>query len=146
MSSSVLVPVSHDGGMDAYRPRKGGPTPRRSYTPEQKLDHVKAYDAACAGGGGAGGGYLREHGLYSSQLSEWRRLRDAGVLEGGKAGARIGKLTPEQAEIARLRRDLELANRRLARTEAALEIMGKARMLSQDLRESTAHDMKDGGS
>jgi hypothetical protein len=36
-----------------------------------------------------------------------RKLRDAGVLEGKKPGERIGRLSPEQAEIARLRREIE---------------------------------------
>lgn len=84
---------------------------------------MNAYEAACEQRDG--GAYLRENGLYSSQMTDWRRMRDAGVLEGKQAGEKIGRLTAEQAEVARLRRDLELANKRLARTEAALEIMGK---------------------
>jgi len=74
MSSSTLTPVPHDGRMDASQPRFGGPTRRRSFTPAQKLDHVAAYEAALAQGGG--GAYLRQEGLYSSQITEWRRLRD----------------------------------------------------------------------
>jgi transposase len=34
-------------------------------------------------------------------MTEWRRLRDAGVLAGKKAGESIGKLSAEQAENAR---------------------------------------------
>jgi hypothetical protein len=41
-----------------------------------------------------------------------------------------------QAEIAGLRRQLDVAQRRLARTEAALLIMGKAQALLEDLYES----------
>src|SRR5450756_431171 len=52
MSSSTLTPVPHDGRMDASQPRFGGPTRRRSFTPAQKLDHVAAYEAALAQGGG----------------------------------------------------------------------------------------------
>ena len=51
---------------------------------------------------GDGGGYLRREGLYSSLISEWRKQRDAGVLSGRKPGEKVGKLTAEQAEIARL--------------------------------------------
>jgi hypothetical protein len=29
---------------------------------------------------------LREQGIYSSQITEWRKLRDAGVLAGKKPG------------------------------------------------------------
>ncbi|HZX98578.1 MAG TPA: IS3 family transposase [Dermatophilaceae bacterium] len=116
--------------MDASQPRFGGPTRRRSFTPAQKLDHVAAYEAALTQGGG--GAYLRQEGLYSSQITEWRRLRDAGVLAGKSAGAKIGRPTAEQAEIARLRRQLDLAQRRLSRTEAALSIMGKTHALLEE--------------
>jgi len=135
MSISTISPPRENGSMSNPGPRSGGPTPRRSFTPEQKLAHLAAYDAACADGSG-GGAYLRREGLYSSQITEWRKLRDAGVLEGRKPGAKIGKLTPEQAEIARLRRQLEVSERTLARTTAALSIMEKARQLLEDISES----------
>ena len=122
MSSSTLTPVLHDGGMDPSQPRSGGPT-RRSFTPAQKLEHLASYEAAAASG--TGGAYLRQQGLYSSQITEWRKLRDAGVLSGKSAGARVGRPSAEQSEIAR-RRQLDVAQRRLSRTEAALDIMGKA--------------------
>ena len=95
-----------------------GLTSRRSFTSTQKLDHLAAYEAAAEHG--QGGAYLRSHGLYSSLISEWRRFRDAGVLAGKRPGEKIGRLTAEQAEIARLRRQLEKTERRLATTQAAL--------------------------
>jgi transposase len=67
---------------------------------------LAAYENACLKN--EGGAFLRAEGLYSSQMTEWRRLRDAGVLEGKKAGESIGKLSAEQAENARLRRQLEV--------------------------------------
>ena len=70
-------------------------------------------------------------------MCEWRRQRDAGVLAGKKPGEKIGRLTAEQAEIARLRRQLDKAERRLATTEVALEIMGKARELLEGLTKSS---------
>ena len=133
MRSSSLAPVPHDGRMDPSQPRTGGPT-RRSFSPAQKLEHLAAYEAAAAGG--TGGAYLRQQGLYSSQITEWRKLRDAGVLAGKSAGARVGRPSAEQSEIARLRRQLDLAQRRLSRTEAALDIMGKAHALLEDISES----------
>lgn len=115
-------------------PRAGGPRPRRSFTAREKLDHLAAYEAACADNGG--GAYLRAEGLYSSQVTEWRRLRDAGVLEGKAPGERVGRPSAEQAEIARLTRELELTRRRLAKTEVALDIMGKAHALLGEISES----------
>ena len=135
MRSSTLTPVHDDVRMDPSQLRSGGPT-RRSFTPAQKLAHLASYEAAVAGG--TGGAYLRQEGLYSSQITEWRRLRDAGVLAGKSAGARVGRPTAEQAEIARLRRQLDLAERRLSRTEAALSIMGKAQALLEEISESAS--------
>ena len=120
--------------MDPSQPRAGGPIRRRSFTPAQKLEYVAGYEAALAQG--SGGAYLRQEGLYSSQITEWRRLRDAGVLAGKSAGAKIGRLSAEQSEIARLRRQLDMAERRLSRTEAALDIMGKTHALLEEISKS----------
>lgn len=119
-------------------PRSGGPTPRRTFTPAQKLDHLAAYEAAILRN--EGGGYLREQGIYSSQITEWRKLRDAGVLAGKKPGEKIGRLTAEQAEIARLRRQLDKAEQRLSTTEVALTIMGKAHELLEQLSKSSRNE------
>jgi transposase len=135
MSSSVLsslTAIVDDGGMSA--PRAGGPSRRRSFTPAQKLRHVTEYEAACETG--QGGAYLRAEGLYSSLISEWRRLRDSGLLDGKEPGTKIGRPSPDQAELARLRRDLAAAQRKLATTEIALGIMGKAHALLEQISES----------
>ncbi len=133
MSSPVLSAVGHDGGMSSSGPRAGGPTRRRSYTPTQKLDFLVQYEAAVLSN--EGGAFLRREGLYSSQMTEWRRLRDAGVLEGKKAGESIGRLSKDQAEIARLRRQLEVTQGRLKTSEAALGVLGKLHALLEDLSE-----------
>ena len=75
--------------------------------------------------------------MYSSLISEWRRLRDAGVLAGKQPGDKIGRLSAEQVEIARLRRRLDKAERRLVTTQAALQIMGKAHELLEVLAKSS---------
>ena len=93
---------------------------------------------ACEHGGG--GAYLRREGLYSSLISEWRKQRDAGVLAGKRPGEKVGRLTAEQAEIARLTRELARANKRLHTTEAALDIMGKAHALLESLSERADFD------
>ena len=86
--------------------RAGGPSRRRSFTPSEKLGHVQAYKQACARQ--QGGAYLRREGLYSSLVVEWRRLRDAGVLDAKNPGRKVGRPSAEQAELARLRRQLEV--------------------------------------
>lgn len=137
MSSPVLSAVREDGPMSSTGPRAGGPTPRRSFTPSQKLEFLTSYETACRSN--EGGAFLRREGLYSSQMTEWRRQRDAGVLQGKKAGEPIGKLSKDQAETARLRRQLEVTQGRLEKTEAALELMGKL----QAFLENASQDMPD---
>lgn len=135
MTSTVLSGPSgivDDGEMSS--PRSGGPTRRRSFTPAQKLRHLAEYEAACQEG--HGGAYLRREGLYSSLISEWRRLRDAGLLEGKEPRSKVGRPTAEQAELARLRRRVAEAEAKLATTQTALDIMGKAHALLEQISES----------
>ncbi|MGI8537185.1 MAG: hypothetical protein ACR2K2_11965 [Mycobacteriales bacterium] len=58
------------------------------------------------------------------------------MLSGKEPGAKLGRPSAEQAEIARLRRQLKDRARRLATTETALEIMGKAHALLEQISES----------
>jgi transposase len=138
MASSVLPAIVDDVVMSRRGPRAGGPKPRRSFTPAQKLAHLGAYDEACQSG--QGGAYLRREGLYSSQVTEWRKLRDGGLLEGQPAGAKIGRPNADQIEIARLKALLSKSERRATRSEAALEIMGKLHGLLEEISESTPDD------
>lgn len=134
MSSSTLTSslsaVVDDGAMSSSHPRAGGPR-RRTFTATDKLAHLAAYEAACEER--QGGAYLRREGLYSSLVSEWRQLRDAGLLEGRQPGQAIGRPNKDQAEIARLRQQLEVTERRLATTETALGLMGKAHDYAGDV-------------
>lgn len=139
MTISSMVPVEDNDRMDPSHPRADGPR-RRAFSPADKLAHLEAYEQACETN--EGGAYLRREGLYSSLISEWRKQRDAGVLDGKQAGTKVGKLTAEQAEIARLKRELARANKRLTTTEAALDIMGKAHALLESLSERADSDDK----
>jgi transposase len=138
--------VSAPGGPRADQPR------RRVFTPEYKLAMVAAYDRAAPGERGA---LLRRERLYHSHIIEWRKARDAGTLVARGAAEqtetvpdehapstaarrrRRGTNTAEQAELERLRRQNEKLARDLARSQAALEIMGKAHALLELLSEST---------
>lgn len=125
--------VSSSGGPRADQPR------RRVFTAEYKLAMVAEYDRAT--GPGERGALLRREGLYHSHIIEWRKARDAGTLvarsgvepladaeegeEPSSTPRRRGRTSAEQAELERLRRQNEKLARDLARTQAALEIMGK---------------------
>ena len=123
------APVADDGVVSprAERPR------RRAFTAEYKLHFLAEYEAAEPGQRGA---LLRREGLYSSHLVEWRRARDAGALAGLEGKPRPAKRTPEQVENERLRARAERAEAELARTKAALDIVGKAHALLELLSES----------
>lgn len=140
--SSSLTAVRDDGRVTSPGPRAGGPGSRRSFTAQQKFEHLAAYEAALEEG--RGGEYLRQNGLYSSLISEWRRVRDAGALTGKAPGDRVGKLSAEQVEIARLRRQLDVAERRLATTQVALDIMGKAHELLEDISRGSTDERGSG--
>ncbi len=62
--------------------------------------------------------------------------------EGKRPGEVIGAPSREQAEIARLRRQLAKAEQKLATTEIALQIMGKAHALLEQISESADTDPK----
>jgi transposase-like protein len=123
------APIPDDGVVSprAERPR------RRSFTAEYKLQFLAEYEAAQPGERGA---LLRREGLYSSHLVEWRRARDAGALAGLEGQTRPARRTPEQVELERLRRDKAQVEAELARTKAALDVVGKAHALLELLSES----------
>jgi transposase-like protein len=139
MSTPSLIEDDNER-MPSQHPRSDGPRRRRAFTTSEKLAHLSAYEAACEHNDG--GGYLRREGLYSSLISEWRKQRDAGALAGKKPGEKIGKLSAEQVEIARLTRENARLNKRLNTTETALDIMGKAHALLESLSERADSDEK----
>lgn len=134
LTTADLVGRAQTGGVDeiddpAPRPK------RRSFTAEEKLAHLDAYDAL-AKGSDERGGYLRREGLYSSHLSEWRKQLDRGAMAGLGGKARPAKRTADQVEVAKLRRRNKALEVELARTQTALEITGKVHALLELISES----------
>ena len=130
LTTADLPTAAADDG--AMSPRSDRPR-RRVFTAEYKQKILAEYDAADPA---ARGVLLRREGLYSSHLSEWRKARDSGALGGLAPAARPGKKSAEQVENARLKARAERAERELAKTKAALEIVGKAHALLEMLSES----------
>jgi transposase-like protein len=114
---------------------------RRVFTPEYKLAMVAEYENAPNGEKGA---ILRREGLYSSHIIEWTRARDAGRLGGNLAEsatpAKRAKKSAEQVELEKLRRQNDKLTSDLTKTRMALDIMGKAHALLEQLSESAAND------
>jgi transposase-like protein len=115
------------------------------FSPEYKLAMVTEYENAPNGEKGA---ILRREGLYSSHIIEWTRARDAGALTGGpalggpaeSAPVKRAKRTAEQVELEKLRRRNEKLESDLKKTRMALDIMGKAHALLDELSESAEND------
>jgi transposase len=114
---------------------------RRVFSPEYKLAIVTEYENAPNGEKGA---ILRREGLYSSHVIEWTRARDAGALTNGPADpaapSKRPKKTAEQVELEKLRRRNAKLEADLTKTRLALDIMGKAHALLEELSESAEND------
>jgi len=131
LTAADLLTGSVENG--AMSPRSDQPR-RRSFTAKYKLDILTEYDAATPAERGV---LLRREGLYSSHLSEWRKARDSGALAGlTPPASRSGTTSAQDKENAKLKARAERAERELAKTRAALEIVGKAHALLEMLSES----------
>ena len=121
------------------RPVDPAPRPtRRSFTAEYKAAVVAEYEAAPHGDKSA---VLRREGLFHSHVQEWTRARDSAALAGSTNGSSgrstTARLSRAERETERLRAENARLNAKLAQTQAALSIMGKAHELLASLAEST---------
>lgn len=98
---------------------------RRQFSAEYKRRIVREADACTEPG--AVGALLRREGLYSSHLTEWRRvIREAetNALVPQKRGPKA-KVDPAAIENARLRRENELLKAELRKAEVIIDVQKK---------------------
>ena len=120
----MLLPQNDAAAELSDRPR------RRSFTAQDKLRILAETDRAAETGGI--GAILRREGLYSSNLTDWRRQRDAGAIGGlspAKRGPKAAEPNPLAAELVRLQQDHARLTRRLTRAEAIIDIQKKVAAL-----------------
>ena len=94
---------------------------RRRFSAAYKARIVRKADA-CSELGEIGA-LLRREGLYSSQLAAWRKqYRDGAeaALADDKRGRKLSK-NPLEAELEKLRRELERTNKKLKQAELIIE-------------------------
>ena len=115
------------------------PPTRRTFTPDQKLAILAAYEEATEPG--AKGALLRREGIYSSQITEWRKARDAGSFAALEAKPRAAR-SADPREADRLRKKNKRLEAELAKTRTALDIVGKAHALLEMLSESADTEEK----
>ena len=125
MTMTTADTVSDDGAMGprAERPK------RRRFTAEYKAAILAEYDNAERTERGV---ILRREGLYSSHLAEWRKAAEAGAQTGLGPAAQDRR----DRDIAALTARAEKAEAELARTKAALDLVGKAHALLETISES----------
>jgi transposase len=98
---------------------------RRYLTVAYKLKVLETVAALREQEHGAVGAYLRKEGLYYSSISFWEKLRDQGLLTKSKKGPREKNHDALLAENKQLRRKLQQAEKRLAKTELIVELQKK---------------------
>ena len=110
-------------------PAPAGPGPeveakprRRFFSAAEKLAILAEADTCQRGELGA---LLRREGLYSSLITDWRRLRAAGQLSGLTPQKRGPKVDPHAAESARQQQTISRLEKRLQQAEAIIEAQKK---------------------
>lgn len=130
----------HDGSVATPDGPRAGRPKRRTFSAEYKRRILEEYENAAPGQRGA---LLRREGLYSSLISDWRRAREKAASEPipEKKPGRPAR-DAAAAENERLRKENEKLAADLARTKAALEVVGKAHALLELLSESADSEKK----
>lgn len=95
--------------------------PRR-FTAEYKRRILREYEEQ---GNGEKGAFLRREGLYSSNITHWRRQQERGELDGLKPKKRGPKANPLAAENARLQQENARLRARLEQAELIIEVQKK---------------------
>ena len=131
----ALLEVSRIMPSDPEVPEK---KPRRKFTAKYKLEILEKVETCTRPS--QIGLLLRKEGLYSSNLTTWRKQRDNGLLEAmapKKRGRKKIEKNPLAQEVARLQRDNERLKRKLKQAETIIEVQKK---ISQILGISQDHD------
>jgi transposase-like protein len=114
--------------------------PRRKFTARYKL-RVLAEADACTEQGQLGA-LLRREGLYSSNLTTWRRQRERGILKAmtpKKRGRKKKQKNPLAGKVAHLEKENERLQKKLKQAELIIDAqkkMSEILRISQDLGES----------
>lgn len=115
---------------------------RRTYTAHYKAQILAEYDSLDAAGRGA---LLRRHGLYTSHISNWRKLQHQGGLAAlGASPARLAA-DPREQELARLQRENARLQAQLATAQRVIEVQGKLSALLDQLATSSAPETPSSG-
>ena len=104
---------------------------RRPRSAAEKLRILQEYDAYPVGSPERGA-LLRREGIYTSQISKWRKRQahgGAAALHAEARGPKPVRRDPVQAELARLRKENARLQARLAQAETIIEVQKKVAQL-----------------
>jgi transposase-like protein len=132
LTRSAVVRVITEKRKEAPNPEVQERPKRRRLTAEYKLQILREADACTETG--EIGALLRREGLYASQLTEWRRLRDQAMLGSGKRGR---KPSPHERRIAELEHENKKLSHRLKQAELIISVQKK---VSEILKSPTEAD------
>jgi transposase len=97
----------------------------------ERLRIVEEYDSYPTGAPERGA-ILRREGIYTSQISKWRKLRTKGALAALSSqtpGPKPPVSQPLQAEVERLRKENARLHARLAQAETIIDVQKKVAAL-----------------
>jgi transposase len=113
-------------GLNPPDPEVPEKKPRRKFTAAYKLRVIKEAEACTEPG--EIGALLRREGLYSSNLSSWRRQCDQGQFKGlspKKRGRRLRPRNPLAEKLAQLDRENRQLRKKLKQAETIIEVQKK---------------------
>ena len=125
-------------------PEVTGRKPRRKFTAKYKLRMLKKADVCTESG--QLGALLRQEGLYSSNLTTWRKQKDEGLLiamSPKKRGRKPQPKNPLGLEVARLQKENQRLKSKLKQAELIIDAQKK---ISEILGIAQNHDENEGGS
>jgi len=124
-ATAVVAELARGGNAEARPdPEVRAVAKRRQFSAAYKLAVLAEADQAAEPG--AIGALLRREGLYSSQLTQWRRERAAGALEAlSRRRGRKTKMTAEQRRIAALEARNARLEHELAQAHTIIEVQKK---------------------
>jgi transposase len=131
-NSAPAVSRDQNGGVHDNNDPAARPT-RRTFSTDEKLALLAAYELCDPG---TKGEFARREGIYSSQLTEWRRARDAGTIAQRESTAS----RRDRREFDKLEAKNKKLEAELERTRLALDIVGKAHALLEKLSESADNE------
>jgi len=102
---------------------------RRRLTIGYKIRVIETVAELKANGSSSIGSYLRKEGLYYSSVRKWIEQQERGELTASKSAGKTKSREVLQAEIHRLRRQLERTEKKLKKTELIVELQKKLSLI-----------------